>query len=361
MFPNRRAALSVPSALAALLPAQSPQTTVVPASYATTDAVSHLWVAGASRDVRQQTLVGPSHLGALVGRTLTAIELRRSATNETYQGGTASLTVTLSTSPNVPLTCSQTFAANVGNDAAQVFAGNVTLPHSPPATGPAVGWTTANTVRIAFTTPFAYQGGTLCIDVVGHPVAGQNANWWMADAEFEDLAGTTAEIGTGCGSFGGPHGRWSFVSARTLLPGGYARFWAEGPPNSIGIAAFGAPGALPIPLTAFGLPAPAGCNLWLGSLDTMMVAVFEPEVHPLALGRASAEVRIRIPNNASVFGVTLATQWLEWSQLAVSNAIRWTVAGAIPTLDMAAIEGHPMESRGEVAVHMAHVLRLEHQ
>ncbi len=361
MLSNRCVALPGAVAIcAAILLAQSPQHVVVPAAYAATDAVSYLWLAGASQDVHQQTLVGASHLAALVGHSLTALELRRTAANETYLGGVADLTVTLSTSPNVPLTCSQTFTANVGNDCVQVFSGQVTLPTSPPTTGPAVGWTPTNTVRIPLQTPFVYQGGTLCIDVIGHAVAGQNANWWMADAEFEDLSGTEVEIGDGCGSFGGPHGRWSFVSTRSLLSGAYARFWAEGPPNSIGIAAFGSPSLVPIPLSALGLPSP-GCNLHLSSLDALMVAVFEPEVHPLFLGRATAEVRIHIPNDVAVFGITFTTQWLEWTQLAASNAIQWTIASAIPALDMAEIEGHPSEATGEVAVHSAHVLRFEYQ
>ncbi|HEX5050330.1 MAG TPA: hypothetical protein VFZ65_01030 [Planctomycetota bacterium] len=351
--------LSVAASCAAQVLAQVPQTLVVPAAYSTQDAVSSLWIAGGSAEVRQQTLVGASHLGALVGRSLTALELRRSAADETYQGGEAHLAVTVSTSPNAPLACSQAFAGNVGNDAVQVFDGTVTIPTSPPAVGPSVGWTPDNTVRIAFQSPFVYLGGTLCIDVIGQPVAGQAAGWWVADAEFEDLEGTVVEVGDGCGSYGGPHHRWSYVAERSLLPGAFARFWAHGTPNSLGLAAFGC-ASPPIPLTALGLPSP-GCNLFLGSLDALLPAVFEPEVHPLLAGVATAEVRVKIPNDVAVFGTTFTTQWLEWAQLATSNAIQWTVAGSIPTLDMAVIEGHPAEATGEVAVHMAHVLRFEAQ
>ena len=355
---NRCLVLPFATALGAATLAQS--THVVPAGYATTDAVSYLWIAGASRDVRQQTLVGASHLTPLVGRDIAALELRRTAANETYQGGTAQLTVTLSTSPNTPLSCSQAFAANTGSNCLQVFSGTVTLPTSPPVAGPVVAWTPANTVRIAFQTPFTYLGGTLCVDVVGHPVAGQNANWWMADAEFEDIIGATLEIGPGCGAYGGPQHRWSHVAQRSLLPGAYARFWAYGPQNSVGLAAFGASGpAIPLPL--LGLPSP-GCSLYLSSLDAAMLAVFEPQPSPLlAAAGGVAEVRIKIPSNPAALGFTLTTQWLEWSQLAVSNAIEWTIASAIPTFDMAVVEGHPSELTGEVAVHLAHVMRFEFQ
>ncbi|MEO6596942.1 MAG: hypothetical protein ABIP94_19525 [Planctomycetota bacterium] len=357
---NRCVALFLAASCAASLLAQSPQSLVVPAAYSSQDAVSSLWIAGGGALVRQQTLVGASHLAALVGHSLTAIELRRSAANETFQGGAATLTVTVSTSPNVPLACSQSFAVNVGPDVVQVFGGTVTFPSSPPAIGPAVAWTQANTVRIPFQTPFAYSGGTLCLDVTGQPVAGMNVGWWVADAEFEDLEGTVVERGNGCGSYGGAQHRWSYVSTRSLLPGAFARFWAYGPPNSLGLAAFGLASSVPIPLTAVGLPSP-GCNLYLSSLDALVPAVFEPEVHPLLVGQATAEVRVKIPSNVAVFGITFTTQWLEWSQLATSNAIEWTVAAAIPTLDMAVVDGHPAEALGEVSVNMAHVLRFEYQ
>lgn len=352
--------LLLPVAIALGVAALAQSSLVIPAAYATSDAVSYLWIPGASRDVRQQTLIGASHLTSLVGRALTALELRRTAANEIYQGGVAQLTVSLSTPPNTPLSCSQAFAANIGCNSLQVFSGTVTLPTSPPETGPAVSWTPANIVRIVFQTPFTYLGGTLCVDVIGHAVAGQNADWWMADAEFEDISGATLEIGQGCGAYGGAQHRWSHVAQRSLLPGAYARFWACGPQYSVGLALFGASGcAIPLPL--LGLPAP-GCSLYLSTLDAVMLAVFEPEPAPVpASSGGIAEVRIQIPSNPAVLGFTLTTQWLEWSQLAVSNAIQWTIASAIPALDMAVVEGHATELTGEVAAHMAHVMRFEFQ
>ena len=357
MHLNPRQAL--PLALCSSLFAQSHL--VVPAAYTSTDAISYEWIAGASRDLRQQTLIGASHLQSLVGQTLTAIELRRTNANEIYLGGATDLTVTLSISPNQPLSCSQSFADNVGPTPTQVWSGPVTLPTSPATTSPNISWTANNTLRIAFTTPFDYQGGTLCIDVVGHPIAGQNANWWMADAEFEDLYGAVVEIGTGCGAYGGPQHQWSHIADRTLLPGASARFFAYGPPNSFGICAFGSPNPTGVPLWAIGIPTP-GCSLNLASLDVLELAMFEPQTHPLlAASGGIAEVRVRIPNNPSVFGFTLATQWLEWSQLVTSNTLQWTVASSIPQLNMALVEGHPSAATGELSVHLAPVFRFEFQ
>ncbi|HEX5050328.1 MAG TPA: hypothetical protein VFZ65_01020 [Planctomycetota bacterium] len=324
--------------------------------------MSYEWISGASRDLRQVTLLGASHLAPLLGHTLTAIELRRTAANETYQAGTTNLTVSLSISARTPLECSSTYDDNLGPSPVQVFSGLLALPTSAPQVGPAVGWTPDNILRIPFQTPFVYQGGTLCVDVVGHPVAGQNANWWMADAEFEDLSGLAVELGGGCGTYGGPHHEWANVAERSLLPGAYARFFAYGPPYSLGLAAFGTRSPVGVPLALLGFNSGPGCDLYLSTLDAIMLAVFEPETDPNLLSRGGlAEVRIKIPSNPAVLGFTLTTQWLEWSQMATSNAIEWTVASAIPTLDMALVEGHPQEATGEVSVHLAHVMRFEYQ
>ncbi|MBX3462271.1 MAG: hypothetical protein KF830_03800 [Planctomycetes bacterium] len=356
-----RATLPLVALATAALPAQVPQHLVVPAAYATNDAISYQWIAGASRPVRQQTLVGASHLTSLVGHALTAIELRRNAANETYQGGTASLTVRLSTSPNQPLACAPIFAANIGADELLVFQGAVTLPTSPPQLGPAVAWTGANTVRIALQTPFLYLGGTLCVDVLGQPVAGQNADWWMADAMFEDLPASASDLGGGCGAYGGPQGKWSHVATRTLVPGGHALFFGYGAPWTIGVAVFGDPLIAGIPMAALGFPSAPACELHLASIVLMSPVLFVPDPNPLLAHRGGrGDVRLAFPNDASFLALTFATQWLEIDQWSVSNAIQWTTPASVPQLDMALLEGDPTEADGELSVHLAHVLRFEY-
>jgi hypothetical protein len=338
------------------------QHVVAPAAYTTTDAMAYEWIAGASRPLRQQTLVGASHLAALQGHLIEAIELRRTAANEAYAPGTTQLTVTMSISTMPPVACSATYADNVGANPQLVFSGQVALPASPATTGSTVAWTPDNTVRIPLQVPFLYTGGTLVIDVVGQPVSGQNANWWMADAMFEHLPAQVVDLGGGCGIYGGVHKRWSHVAQRSLVPGGSARFFAYGPAFSLGLCAFGTKSSVPVPLSLLGLPAGPTCNLHLASIDGLELAVFEPEPHPGLLSRgAVAEVRFKIPAVPTVLGFTLTTQWLEWTQMATSNAIEWTVAGALPTLDMALVEGHPQAATGEPSVHLAHVVRFEYQ
>lgn len=362
MQSTRCVAVPVAALCAAALTAQAPQHLVVPAAYASTDAVSYQWIAGASRDVRQQTLIAASHLTALVGRPLWAIELRRSSANEVFQGGTADLTVRLSTSPRDPLSCAAVFADNIGLDEVQVCSGPVTLPTSPATTGPTVAWSTDNVVRIAFATPFVYLGGTLCVDVTGVAVGGQNADWWMADAMFEDIKGTVTDLGGGCGPYGGTQSQWSHVSKRSLLAGAQARFFAYAAPYTVGVAVFGDGNPVGLPLSLAGFPSPSGCELHLSSIVLMAPVVFEPDPNPVLANRGGlGDVRLAFANDGSFLGTTFTTQWLEIDQWQTSNAIEWTTAASVPQLGMALLEGDPSEATGEVSVHLAHVLRFEYQ
>ena len=344
-----------------LLLAQGTQVQVVPAAFTVQDAVRQCGVPGVSDDGRSLTLVGQGHLASLIGRTITALEFRRSAADETYAGAAPVLAVTLSTSPRSPLACSNRFVDNVGPDAITVFQGTVVVPTSPPAPGPLVDWSPQNTIRIAFQQPFPYQGGTLCIDVVGTRTPGQSSLWWAADAVCEDLSGTVVQLGNGCGIHGQ---QWSHVDQHSLLPGGYAAFSAHGTSGGLAFAIFGGAAATPVPLTALGLPADASCvvNMDLGAGVKTRVATFQPQTIPILAPRGGeARTLLRIPNETWVFGLQLSTQWLDLAQPATSNTVRWTVASAIPTLDLALVAGHPLESTGNVTVHIAHVLRFEHQ
>ncbi|MFO1032173.1 MAG: hypothetical protein U1F60_13930 [Planctomycetota bacterium] len=336
------------------------QNLVVPAAYTTNDSISYEWVAGASRQLRQQTLIGPSHLAGMYGHPIMALELRRTAANETYLGGSTQWTVHLSHAPHEPIEASNVYAANVGADAVQVFQGEVTLPTSPPALGPSVAWTSENTIRIEFDTPFVYLGGTLCVDVVGEPVSGQNANWWMADAAFESVAGTTLDLGGGCGSYGGPQHQWANIATRSLLPGGYARFFAFGTPYTMAVIVLGQRSMVPTPLSVFGYPSPPECLVHLATFDAVAFLTFEPESMSGLLSRGGiAEARMKLPNNPLVLGAGMTTQWLEYPTAVTSNAIEWAVSTAPSALDMSLLEGSPQEATGELSVHLAHVMRFE--
>jgi hypothetical protein len=349
------------AATAAALVAQTPQFTTIPAAYATAEANSLEWVAGTGAPVRQQTLIGASHLTGLIGQSLTALELRRAAYNQNFQGATMNWTITLSNAPRNPLQCDEVFANNVGSNPVVVFQGTVTAPASPANTSNAIPWTANNVIRATFQQPFVYTGGTLCLDIVGTPIQGQTSDWWVSDAVWEDVPGTHVEVGAGCGLYGGVAKRWAFTDEYSLMPGARASFWAYGAPNSFAIAVFGGTSPAPIPLSSFGLNAP-NCNVHIDPMAVLgtSIAFFVPMQSPLFTeGRAA--VAVQLPAHPWTFGLTLTTQWFDLLQPATSNAIQWTVGSQIPALDMAHVDGDPSDARGHVTIHLAPVYRFEHQ
>lgn len=353
----------VVATLATAIVAQSPNHVVVPAAYAQNDALAYEWIAGADAPLRQQILVGPTHLqGMLPMAAITALELRRTAANEIYQAGAMDLTVQLSTAPHGPLDCDHRWAQNIGADVTTVFAGTVTLPTSPATptgTGTPVAWTPQNTLRIQFSQPFAYHGGTLCVELLGTPISGSQT-WWMADAAADVISGyQLTSIGHGCGAHGGPQREWSHAAERTLIPSKRAEFWAYGPNNALAVAVIGDASPWPIPLTAFGLATP-GCDCYLNPAAVIcaLPTFFVPQQN---WPEARADIEVHLPAHPMCFGLRLSTQWFDLSQQATSNAFTWTVAPAIPTLDMALLECHPSEATGTVTTDLAPVLRFETQ
>lgn len=81
----------------------------------------------------------------------------------------------------------------------------------------------------------------------------------------------------------------------------------------------------------------------------------------LAARGGRADLELPIPALPALLGVTLTTQWFDWTQQATSDAIEWTIAPTLPTLDMALVEGHPSEATGLATPHIAPVLRFEFQ
>tara|TARA_R110002072_G_scaffold121342_2_gene255050 strand:- start:19505 stop:20620 length:1116 start_codon:yes stop_codon:yes gene_type:complete len=359
---SRRPVVSILAAtLATQLAAQT--YTVAPSQYLNTDATHQTGIPGVV-DRRVQILIGPSHLTAMVGRYIHAVELRRNATNDAFAGGQVDVSVTLSIAPHGPLDCKAAFDDNVGPNPVTAHDGTVSVPTSPATAGPNITWDPSNVVRIDLSTPpqaatpFLYTGGTLCIDIEGHPVTGQEVDWWTSDAAYQHHPGTINDLGNGCGGLGGGGSNWSSVEKHSLVVGGHAQMTAFGTPMGLAIAAIG-PKAVPLPLPpVFGPPA---CTLQVFPLIILVPTLFIPDPNPaFNTNGGKADALIKIPNIAGAQGLTLTTQWYDWSQQATSNAIEWTVAPAIPTLDMATIEGHPNAIQGNATVHIAPVIRIEH-
>lgn len=360
-MPDRRFWAAVAALLLAVstprLLAQTPQQTFVPAAFQHQDAVSYLYAAVGPDPVRMQTMVGPGHLQALAGRELVAVSLRRSAADETFGGATLALQMRLSHSPRTPLSTSRVLAHNLGPAAVLAFDGTVALPTSPPEPGPAVAWAGDNTLRIPLATaPFVYQGGTLCIEILSHEVGG-SGTWWVADAAFEDLAGSAVRFGTGCGSIGNGQ---AWVAERSLIPGAFAQFRAQGTTHGLALMALGVPGT-PTSLAQFGMP--AACTLYLDPTSAFIAAidVFEGYDPIWQIPYGTAEANLELPAVNQIVGVTLTTQWFDATQLTVSQGVTATIGGTVPTLAMACVESRGGLPTGNVRVDMAYVLRFEHR
>ena len=339
------------AALCVASPAQAVVT--IPATHESLDADRALWLPGAGSDHRHQTIIGASHLSALVGQQLTAMEFRRDADADSFAGGAAQWTVTISSSTQPTYDCSRHFAANVGTDAVQVFQGLVTLPASPSTPGPNVAWTADNVVRVVFDTPFAYAGGRLCVDITGAAVPGQEALEWLPDAASDDATGAAVNIGGGCG----PFATQSYADAYGLSIGSTATFSVGGTPGSFAFAMTGPSLAAPLPahLLGFGQPN-SGCLLMVD--PTLVVPVFLSTAMTPTMGIGAWQVDV--PNNSALQGHSLTTQWLDWTAESTTDAIAWTI-GASYSIDMATIEGLPQATTGHLATSLAHVLRFEHQ
>ena len=109
-----------------------------------------------------------------------------------------------------------------------------------------------------------------------------------------------------------------------------------------------------------GLPSPGDCELHLATIDGLIPTLMVPHSDPQLQSRGGlAHIELKLPGTPQALGMQMTTQWLEWQQLATSNALQWTVCSALPTLDMALVEGDPGEVDGQVSVHLAQVLRFE--
>ncbi|GAB4138930.1 MAG: hypothetical protein Fur0037_04880 [Planctomycetota bacterium] len=363
MFGKLLGRLFLPFSILSCLVAQSSQQAVVPPANATLDGSDQFFVAGTVEARRHLTLIDGSLLSSIANHTLTALAFRRDASQNAYAGGIANLTVKLSHAARSWDRASAAFAANHGPDLTTVFSGPISIPASPPASGPNVPWTPANTLAIPFQTPFLYLGGTLAVEVSGAPDPAHQVPSWPADAVWEPTGGTAQSVGSGCGAFGGPNGEWSFVTATNFVPGGTAGFMAIGSPYDLGcwiLAANAQAGA--VDLSPFGAP---GCY---GNVQGMLgsaLLFFSPPILPQRPADGGiAIVELQLPATSTFLGASLASQWLRLGAggLTSSNAHQWTIALSMPALPVTlvsapVVSGEPVT--GRVTPGCGHVMRFD--
>jgi hypothetical protein len=346
--------------LSASLSAQMQWT--VPAAHTTQDADVALCLAGVGGTLRQQIVIGQSHLLPLVGHSLTALVFRREVADEPYLPGSCDIAVTLAQGTVTPQNTHQAYAANLGATPVTVHTGPVTFPASPGRqTTPA--WSATDTVRIPFSTPFSYTGGSLVVDLIGIE-SPQGSGWWLVDATSEDITGATQSLGTACSEFSDSQADTAFVNPRDLVPGGTISYLGQGRAFNLAILVLGAPAGAPIPLTMLGLPATQDCTCQIhpsGVLATM-ISMFLPSPSPLvpqSFGIAQAD--LHLPAQSWMLSMNLASQWIELPTFKASNGVLGTVANQMPQLDMAIVVGSPNEPKGRLNLQVAPVVRFEYQ
>ncbi len=343
----------------------SAQTLVVPASQTVLDGSSRFWVAGTVQARRQLTVIDGSLLAPLVGHTITGLSFRRNAENEAFAGGDATLTVRLSHSALSAVTAVEQFAVNHGSDLTTVFQGAVTLPTSPATTASAVPWSNDNVVRISFSQLFAYQGGSLAVDVTGAPGANA-AHWWPADAVWQQNGGTSVSVGGGSGGYGGVNGEWSLLDAGNLGPGGTVAFRALGSAGHLGVLGIAVgTQAQRLDISMFGV---AGSFLHILDPFRLEMALFDaPLVPPEPSIGAVAQYMARLPVDPAFLGVSMASQWFRidpQGHIASSNAHAWSTAAQYPSLAMTLITAPVLGAEptaGKVVPGCGHVMRFEFQ
>ncbi|MBK8974574.1 MAG: hypothetical protein IPM29_01475 [Planctomycetes bacterium] len=329
-----RPVLIVPCALFAAAAVVAQTDVVVPAAQAGAEGDSARMVEGLGHAGRQQILVHVSHLAPLAGRRLTALTFRRDHTADfTGLGGEIDLVVRVGAAGRTVTAPSRTFADNVVG-AVEVFRGRVTLPAASPSAPASAVWTGDNAVRVQFTTPYAYAGGDLCVDLAGAPV-GTAPIVWYPDAVSDATTGIVTVVGTACGPFANPSGQRTGVGPRGLVPGETARFTTWGTPGAFAILGLG--GGLrsqPLDLALVGAP---GCTLHVDPLITLVTVVSPPPFGPELGGLA--QHRVPLPAQQSMLGVHLGAQWLELAgaALTASEALDCTVATQVPGLGIAVV------------------------
>ena len=342
---------------------------VVPAGRDAVDGPSIGAFAGASDLMRQQFVIAETHLQPLIGRSLTGLWMRRDFNYPgTLQGSVANLTVRLAVTSFTASTPSASFDSNLGSLPQQVFNGQISVPTSPSPSFGLPDWSPQNTLRIQFDSSFFYSGGTLVVDVTGQP-SGAGSEFWPIDMEYVYSDGQIQDYGAGCGRY--PFA--SSVSEGGLEIGATAFFGAWGPPNAFAALAIGTPLIPTLDLSSIGA---TGCLVYVNPIFGFPT-VFSVEV--LDTGSGGASVAIKIPSDISLLGASLDAQWValetsfpssEWSNpagLTTSNATRFVLSTAPPTLGLATVTspvplaGEPLAPTGYVEINKGPVLRFLYQ
>ncbi|MCB9872274.1 MAG: hypothetical protein H6837_20635 [Planctomycetes bacterium] len=367
MYPTRTQALAVFVALNLPVGIAAQAVFVVSPAVDNASAPAAGSLAGLGFAARQQILIDEWRLAGLRNRKLLGIVFRRDLGDRgALRGGAVDLEVRLAAAVSGAAKTSEQFGVNRPAPTV-VFANTVAVPDSPEVGATTQPWDPRNTIRIDFSTPYPYAGGTLCIELVGRPVKGKEPVRWNVDHELAEAGGAVREFGTSCSPFAA-HGSSLNAETTGLTIGSSLRLVGFGRTGSSPLLLIGAraiPGG--VDLTPMGAP---GCSQLVDAMAAQPLLYYPPRVEKAA---AFFNFRAQVPADGSLLAARVYFQSVDietglpkpWSNpagLTTSNAVELHLASTHPVLGMAVVRATmPTASEpatGSVDVEAAPVMRV---
>lgn len=347
--------IAVAGALAPLLLSAAPAQIAIAIPAYAADIAGDAWthMPGFTWPHRVQILIDPAHLAPAVGRSITALSVRRDTQFALpLSPGRVSLHLRMGRAAFAAVNTARDPAAN-SILATSVFQGVVDLLAAPPSQS--ASWDPPHAVAVPLQASYPYSGGGLCVDFEGAPLAGAVSSWWPVDAVTDRARGTTTVVGHTCGRYAPPDSLTHVLVGGRLVPGETVVFAHRAKPGGVSYMLVGFD-LLPTPIDLRPLGAP-GCELYLSGVTAIGTSPSFVELGS-EVG-ALANVELELPSRTSLLGAVLTTQWVDLdAPIATSNALLCRLSGVETLLGLATVTVWPGAALGDVSVTAAPVLRF---
>lgn len=342
--------------LTAVLAAQA---VVIPGRHAERDAPGLGDLAGFSQPFRQQIVLRPEELAPLRGKEIAAVWVRRDTQLAMpLRPGKADLTVIVSAGGPHPTRVSERFASNHGEAPVEVFRGRIDLPAAPMPTGPtSATWGTPTAVEIKFSTPFRYTQGSLCIELQGRPLVGQQTPAWPVDIDIGGAGGSMLMLGRTA-----DQRLQAMAVCRDVVPGAEVTLFATGPAETNAVCLFGSERKPALDLAGQGAP---NCALLIEPWQQQSFLFPRVKADPVT----RIEHHTKLPSEPCLLGAQVGVQWLQFPfdgnalRLATTHAQMMRLANGMPAFPGVMVRTGPSPGStfadvGQVVPDQMPVLRL---